>query len=110
MKPGFRHFRMPFGKHYDKPLCEIPLGYLEWLANNVVMQGDLKRHVTAEIAFRNATSGQVVVPPREIDVAAWYRRLSIEFHPDRGGSCEAMVAINRGKELLQEMLTNGSHE
>jgi curved DNA-binding protein CbpA len=33
-------------------------------------------------------------------VDGWYRGLVLKYHPDRGGSHEAMVAINDAHERL----------
>lgn len=38
-------------------------------------------------------------------VKNWYRQLSQQFHPDRGGSNEAQTAINAGYKVIMDLLT-----
>ena len=33
----------------------------------------------------------------------WYRTMAVRFHPDKGGSHEAMKAVNAGRELLLQL-------
>jgi hypothetical protein len=40
---------MPFGKHKDKPINEIPKGYLVWLKNNVRLFGEVKQAVECRL-------------------------------------------------------------
>jgi hypothetical protein len=42
--------------------------------------------------------------PTESVIGKWYRQLALEFHPNRRGSHEGMIAVNRANELLQEMV------
>ena len=37
-------------------------------------------------------------------VGSWYRTMAREFHPDHLGSHEGMLAVNRGRELLLELI------
>src|SRR5262245_53117450 len=37
-------------------------------------------------------------------VATWARTLALRFHPDRGGSDQAMAAVNHARELLLQLL------
>jgi hypothetical protein len=37
-------------------------------------------------------------------IKTWYRALCLDYHPDRGGSHEAMVAITDAKERLERMV------
>jgi hypothetical protein len=46
--------------------------------------------------------GQVIL------VSQWYRSLSREYHPDLGGSHEAMKAVNRGRELLLQLMEDAA--
>jgi curved DNA-binding protein CbpA len=40
-------------------------------------------------------------------VCRWYRDLALHFHPDRGGSNEAMQAINEANNRLRRMVGLG---
>jgi hypothetical protein len=48
-----------------------------------------------------ASSTPVDWPAR---ISRWYRQLCLDFHPDRGGSKEAMQAINEAHERLKKAL------
>ena len=39
------------------------------------------------------------------DVRMLFRNLALKYHPDRGGSPEAMRALNEFHEHVQELLT-----
>lgn len=93
---------MPFGKYRDQPLADVPTGYLRWLLT-IDIYPTLRYGVEQELESRKAGKHKQVPAPA-IDVATWYRQLSLRFHPDRGGSKEAMQAINVAKELLEKML------
>jgi hypothetical protein len=95
---------MPFGKHRGRPIEDIPTGYLQWLLTISVLP-DLQYAVEEELSARKV--GTRKPPPTALTtpvVAGWYRRLSMRFHPDHGGSKEAMQAINAARELLEEMI------
>jgi hypothetical protein len=102
---------MPFGKYQGEDLSQIPTHYLEWLRDNVELRSWLDRQVREEMARRRWQSA----PPRrqevngdrkELDdvVKTWYRRLCMRWHPDRGGSDQAMQAVNDAHVLLRELL------
>jgi hypothetical protein len=107
---------MPFGKHRDKPLDEVPTSYLRWVLRECVnIELWLRMAVVAELALRcgeeppprsGPGAGAGRYPP-PIDVRAvvvnWYRQMSLRWHPDRGGSDEAMQAVNYGFELLKKL-------
>jgi curved DNA-binding protein CbpA len=42
------------------------------------------------------------VPVKDL-IGRWYREMSLRFHPDRGGSDEAMQAINHAHDRLKEL-------
>ena len=37
-------------------------------------------------------------------VRTWHREMVLKFHPDRGGSNEAMQAINTAHDRLKELV------
>ncbi len=99
--------RMRFGKHKGKLLTEIgDVGYLHWLLSLPDLDAGLRYSVTLEIERREAYQAEPTLNLPDLRPLAddWYRQLAREFHPDRGGSHEAMKGINRGRELLLEML------
>ena len=111
---------MPFGKYKGRLVSDIPSSYLEWLTT-IDLRDSLRKAVIEELQLRDygysddpgededdhaqdPHQRQAPHPTPRLDVAAWYRRLSLEFHPDRGGSKEGMQAVHRAKELLEQML------
>jgi len=96
---------MPFGKYRDQPIDEVPTGYLRWLLS-IDLWPDLRYAVEEELELRREgfERGPKQTPAPVVDVAGWYRQLSLRFHPDRGGSKEAMQAINVARELLEKMI------
>jgi hypothetical protein len=95
---------MPFGKYRGRPIADIPIGYLKWLLTISVLP-DPQYAVENELSARGA--GAQKKPPKELTkavVSTWYRRLSMRFHPDHGGSKVAMQVVNEARELLEEMI------
>jgi hypothetical protein len=95
---------MPFGKHRGRPIEDIPTSYLKWLLTISILP-DLQFAIESELSARGA--GAQKKPPKELTkavVSTWYRRLSMRFHPDHGGSKVAMQVVNEARELLEEMI------
>ena len=40
---------MPFGKHKNKKMEDVPADYLLWAFNNAEIHGDLKKYIDANI-------------------------------------------------------------
>ena len=95
---------MPFGKHRGKPICNIPADYLRWVlksCDNATPQ--LRRAIEHELR-PNVPPGRAVPSVKFAElVPVWYRKLAQEFHPDKRGSHDAMIAVTRAKDLLVEM-------
>jgi len=88
--------RMPFGKFKGCEIEEIPTEYLRWLEGNIPLRGSLAIEVD-RVLFGNH---KLTVALDRSTVKRVYRALSLEFHPDRGGSNEAMQALNRFHDEL----------
>lgn len=91
--------RMPFGKYRGKPLEDVPRNYLKWLLANCE---NASPALLAEVHFlvsgdEPASKTAIAIPAV---AAKWYRTLASEFHPDRGGTHEAMKVVNRANDLL----------
>lgn len=103
--------RMPFGKYQGKMLDQIPISYLKWVLRECAdISWGLRREIRelVEAAEQDAhsepaTSEGLLVAWDEV-VPTWYREMALKFHPDRGGSTEAMKAINFAHERLKEMI------
>ena len=49
MIESLEDIRMPFGKHKGESLLDIPVSYLEWVYDNVELNGDLEEAVSDAI-------------------------------------------------------------
>jgi hypothetical protein len=106
---------MPFGRHRTKHLADIPADYLAWvLTIDLHRYPQLRPAIEAEMQRRRggpvpgpATNGASSTgTPVAWDqvISKWFGRLSLKFHPDRGGSHEHMVALNVAREELEKIL------
>jgi hypothetical protein len=92
---------MTFGKFNGADVADIPDSYLEWvLATVETLQPVLRRAIEEQLSRRAAVP---VAMPRDV-LKSLYREMSRRYHPDHGGSHEAMIAINDMYSRLQEIL------
>jgi hypothetical protein len=106
------HYRFTFGKYHGKLVADVPEGYLIWCLNECSsLSPRLRRAIQEELDRRQpaewADDDMAEERHREVLLALarrWHREMSLRFHPDRGGSQEAMQAANAGYERLVEMI------
>ena len=94
--------RMPFGKHKGELVHSLPADYINWLWCNCSLREPLKTYVGR--AYFSALRSEPMAPVVEPDasrVQNVYRRLALKWHPDRGGSNDAMAAVNEFYEELK---------
>jgi hypothetical protein len=101
---------MPWGKHKGQDLADVPESYLQWaLENAEAMSPTLREAIRARLGLPpTPPDGQAVaaVVGKVHDVLRdVYRKMSMRFHPDRGGSTAAMAAINHMNDCLIEAMT-----
>jgi hypothetical protein len=91
---------LTFGKYADVDIEQIPTDYLEWLIESMRLRvaeidSELERRCLAEEADQSWV---------EKVVAAGYRSLAKQYHPDCGGDPEAMRELNAAAAKLRGML------
>ncbi len=123
--------RMPFGKWRGTLLTDIDVQYLDWLLT-IDLRPRLRAEVAAEVQrrrderenerrWRNWEQNRAgeeqqrratadLPKTRDVDgvvaleiIKRGYRLLSLEAHPDRGGSTARMQAINSAASWLREV-------
>ena len=107
---------MPFGKHRGKRLKSVPTDYLQWCLEECRnLTNELRTNIATELRKRGEWEPLV---EEEFSTEALselgnelaekvkiiYKQLTLQCHPDRGGSPEAMKAINDFHRLVQSLL------
>src|SRR5437763_12640588 len=108
--------KMTFGKYKGKRLSKLPTDYLVWCRDKCDnLTDELRKAIEEELATRDdappqeepaadeAGGEQAVKVPKVSplgqslggDVRMLFRNLALKYHPDRGGSPEAMPAPNQ---------------
>jgi hypothetical protein len=108
---------MPFGKHRDRPLDELPDAYLDWLLS-IRLREPLLSAVNREAARRAGEAGGSNgghAGPRRLEVrvdpaiahelvTAGLHVLTKRHHPDLGGDLEIMKRVNLVAEALRRIV------
>ena len=96
---------MPFGKHKGTSIEKIPLDYIEWLLSQGSVDGWLRRELEESrdlhlnLRWSEISGNNSVQRIRKV-----FLECSKKWHPDKGGSVDAMQALNEFNEkLLKEM-------
>ncbi|MEO2047198.1 MAG: hypothetical protein ABGX16_11570 [Pirellulales bacterium] len=93
-----------FGKHKGKFLEDIPDSYLLWCLGNIPdLQPTLRQAIRQRLSVEDVPRFQSTDLSVVRVLESWYRQLAREFHPDLRGSHDAMLAVNRARDLLVEM-------
>jgi hypothetical protein len=102
---------MPFGKHKNQPLTDIPTSYLAWAVRTCDLSPWLREALERELKRRGVRPGSppgdrpsATPVPWDALVSRWYGQLAMRWHPDRSGSTDGMKAINDARDLMQKLL------
>src|SRR5262245_22954466 len=114
--------KLTFGKYKGKRINKLPTDYLVWCRDKCdILTDELRAAIEGELADRadappegaeESAAGQEAPRPPKVsplgqtlagDVRMLFRSLALKYHPDRGGSHEAMRALNDFHDQLQEL-------
>jgi hypothetical protein len=105
---------MPFGRHKGQLLQYIPEDYLMWLLDGCDnLRPRLRQAVERELERREAEAraqgppGRGWQPPAvnaRAVAAAWFKSMSLQYHPDKSGSDAEMWVVVHGFELLKKLV------
>lgn len=101
--------RMPWGKHKGLEFGEIPDSYLLWVLDKAdYATPSLKSAIRKHFGIEDPEPEEPDTPSSnvasmEMVVKAWWRRMTLKFHPDRGGSIVAFQTINEAHEHLKQL-------
>jgi uncharacterized protein (DUF3820 family) len=110
--------RMSFGKHRGRLVEDVPTQYLRWCLRECECLDDWLRDVIAEELGRRqcrpggpargreapgrSQPGKALVDLPSL-IRTWHREMALKYHPDRGGSHEAMTAIAFAYDRLKQL-------
>jgi hypothetical protein len=103
-------YTMPFGRHRGQRISEIPTSYLRWVLREVRdLDPDLRDAIEEVVRGAARGGGRRAEPTTDVAVPntavkCWYRALAMKYHPDRGGTHEAMLAVGEAYETLLPIL------
>jgi hypothetical protein len=104
--------RFPFGRYKGQCVQDVPTSYLKWAWTTIEnLKEPLRSAVRHELRSRGARLDDSPPNGKPMPASAlqpiiqtWYRRLCLQYHPDRGGSDTAMRVVNNARDLLMELL------
>lgn len=105
--------QMPFGKHRGEEIDDIPEDYLFWCLRNLENLTPWLRE-NMEVSLEHRRSRKMPEPPQQTCrtdrgavlslVNMVHKEMTFRFHPDRGGSNEAMKAVQAYVERLRSLV------
>ncbi len=100
--------RLHFGKFNGQQIDEVPLWYLDWLANQPWLAQRFPLLATAARQRLDGDDNQTSTAINGDVLKTWRRTVLAKWHPDKdGGSHSAFLAVSDAVETLSAMLTHG---
>lgn len=107
------YVKMPFGKYKGYYLVDLPESYIVYALTEFDLDDELKESLVVALINKlkvwdiltywccSKTTTNNSTGLNKIKVDSVYKTLAFKYHPDKGGSNEAMQAINEFKSLLK---------
>jgi hypothetical protein len=114
---------MPFGEHKGNPIDTVDTGYLRWWLKKMDSDGlraEYRESVRAVLEARGDRLPEPRAPDKSTNgigsarllfaaetrqmLKAWYGRMTMKFHPDKGGTDESQRVVNECYQALMEEL------
>jgi hypothetical protein len=96
---------MPFGKHKGMPIDQVPTSYLKWVYDqSEYASPQLRQEIAAVLKISQQPPFAIASNMAVEVVKRWYRRSSLKYHPDHGGSNDKQIVANECYEVLMKEL------
>jgi hypothetical protein len=101
---------MTFGKYKSRHVSQVPSDYLAWCLREAhylkpwlrfAIDQELRRRV--EVDHEPEEDSNLPAKLTQV-IDRWYRDLCLRWHPDRGGSDQAMQAVNDAHDRLRKLV------
>lgn len=93
---------MPFGKFKGVPIKELSHTYLAYALTTFELPEELRNSLSFELLDRIGFDYSFNIVECEKRYTAIRKKLAMKYHPDKGGSTEAMQAVN---EFYNELIS-----
>jgi uncharacterized protein (DUF3820 family) len=95
-----QYHAMPFGKYKGVVVNELPDTYLVYAIRTFELPQELRNLLCFELLDRVGFDYSFNIVECEKRYSSIRKKLAIKYHPDKGGSNEAMQAVNEFYEEL----------
>lgn len=95
--------KFPFGKYKGTPIEKLPLTYIVYALQEFELPIELQDRLKI-VLYDYFNMGELFLDfkceIKIIDIEKTYKEIAKKYHPDMGGSLEAMQGINEFREKL----------